>query len=116
MHLGPTEIVDNFAEAFRLRYTRLIVTANDDYWLDAAVEEAGGYTFLGHRLRLRSRLGAPSHRRRNARRPRGCVAVTVGFSSEQVGKAAMNRTGQCLMTCPSTAVFDGLPQSGDECP
>ncbi len=38
------------------------------------------------------------------------------MSNEQVAKAAMNRTGQCVMTCPTTAVFDGLPQAADRLP
>ena len=27
-----------------------------------------------------------------------------------------NRTGQCLMTCPTTAVFDGLPEAETRMP
>ena len=44
MQLGPTEIIDTFAEAFRMRFVRLIVTAVDDYWLDAALREVCGYS------------------------------------------------------------------------
>ena len=29
LHLGSTEIIDTFAEAFRLRFARLVVTAHD---------------------------------------------------------------------------------------
>ena len=42
MHLGPTLIVDTFAEAFRMRYTRLVITAHDEHWLRAATNEACG--------------------------------------------------------------------------
>jgi formylmethanofuran--tetrahydromethanopterin N-formyltransferase len=42
--------------------------------------------------------------------------LLFGFSNEQVAKAALNRTGQCLMTCPTTAVFDGLAQSSERLP
>jgi formylmethanofuran--tetrahydromethanopterin N-formyltransferase len=31
-----------------------------------------------------------------------------GFSREALEKAVANRVGQCIMTCPSTAVYDGL--------
>jgi formylmethanofuran--tetrahydromethanopterin N-formyltransferase len=34
--------------------------------------------------------------------------MLFGFSPEAVAKAAGNRTAQCLLTCPTTAVFDGL--------
>jgi formylmethanofuran--tetrahydromethanopterin N-formyltransferase len=113
MHLGPTEIVDTFAEAFRLRYTRLIVTAHDDYWLDAAVKEAAGYSssVIGCDCeagleRMLAPDATPDGRA-------GASLLLFGFSSEQVAKAAMNRTGQCLMTCPTTAAFDGLPHSAE---
>ena len=43
MHIGTTLVVDTFAEAFRLRFTRLLVTAHDDHWLDAATRAACGY-------------------------------------------------------------------------
>ena len=41
MDLSGTRIEDTFAEAFRMRYVRLIVTAHDEYWLDAAAPVAG---------------------------------------------------------------------------
>jgi formylmethanofuran--tetrahydromethanopterin N-formyltransferase len=116
MHLGPTEIVDTFAEAFRLRYTRLIVTAHDDYWLDAAAKEVAGYSS--------SIIGCDCEAGLERRfagdetvdgRP-GASILLFGFSNEQVAKAALNRTGQCLMTCPTTAVFDGLPESKERLP
>jgi formylmethanofuran--tetrahydromethanopterin N-formyltransferase len=41
----------------------------------------------------------------------GAAVMVFGFSAENVGKAAANRVGQCVMTCPSTAVFNGLDDS-----
>lgn len=38
----------------------------------------------------------------------GVSLLLFGFSSEAVQKAMGNRVGQCLMTCPTTAVFDGM--------
>jgi formylmethanofuran--tetrahydromethanopterin N-formyltransferase len=116
MQIGSTEIVDTFAEAFRLRYTRLIVTAHDDYWLDAAAKEVAGYSssIIGCDCEagLERRLSAektPDGRE-------GASLLLFGFSNEQVAKAAVNRTGQCLMTCPTTAAFDGLPSSAERLP
>ncbi len=37
MEILGTRIDDTFAEAFRMRYVRLIITAADEHWLDAAV-------------------------------------------------------------------------------
>jgi len=35
MKIKSSQVVDTFAEAFAMRYVRMIVTAQDDYWLDA---------------------------------------------------------------------------------
>jgi formylmethanofuran--tetrahydromethanopterin N-formyltransferase len=116
MQIGQTEIVDTFAEAFRLRYTRLVVTAHDDYWLDAAVKEAAGYSssVIGcdFEAGLERRWSADETLDGRA----GASVLMFGFSAEQVAKAALNRAGQCLMTCPTTAVFDGLPASTERLP
>ena len=39
----------------------------------------------------------------------GAAVLLFGFSTAGLAKSVANRTGQCLMTCPSTAVYDGLP-------
>ncbi len=113
MHRGPTHIADTFAEAFRLRFARLIVTAHDDHWLDAAVQAATGYGT--------SVIGCDAEAGMERRlvpadtpdgRP-GAALMFFSFTSEGVARAVGNRVGQCLLTCPTTAVFDGLP-SGEE--
>jgi formylmethanofuran--tetrahydromethanopterin N-formyltransferase len=116
MHLGPTEIIDTFAEAFRLKYARLVVTAHDDYWLDAAVKEAAGYSssVIGCDCEagIERQLSADDT---PDGRP-GAALLLFGFANEPLAKAGVNRTGQCLMTCPTTAVFDGLPGSSERLP
>jgi len=42
MQIGPTTILDTFAEAFRMRYARLVVPADDEYWLDSALRALSG--------------------------------------------------------------------------
>ena len=34
VEISGTRIEDTFAEAFRMRYVRLVVTAHDEHWLD----------------------------------------------------------------------------------
>ena len=43
MHIGETEILDTHAEAFSARYARLVVTAIDEHWVEAAVRATTGY-------------------------------------------------------------------------
>lgn len=116
MQLGSTWIEDTFAEAFGMRYCRLIVTAADAYWLDAALREFCGYSAsviacdaeIGIEQRL-SRDDTPDGRI-------GASVLVFGFSTDALAKAIPNRAGQCLMTCPSTAVFNGLPNSETKIP
>lgn len=116
MKLGPTEIVDTFAEAFRMRFVRLIVTAHDDYWLDAAVREFCGYA--SSVIACDAEIGVERHLAATETpdgRP-GVALLVFGFSAEALTKAVPNRTGQCLMTCPTTAVFNGLAAAEERVP
>lgn len=109
MQIGPTLIVDTFAEAFRMRFARLVLSAIDDYWLDAATRELCGYGSsviqCDAEIAVEQKLDA-------SQSPDGRPAAAVlafGFSSEALAKALPKRVGQCVMTCPTTAVYDGLP-------
>jgi formylmethanofuran--tetrahydromethanopterin N-formyltransferase len=116
MRIGDTEISDTFAEAFRLRFTRLIVTAHDDYWLRAAAQAACGYgtSVIGcdAEAGLERMLAAEATPDGRA----GAAIMLFGFAAEGLGKAAANRVAQCLLTCPTTAVFDGLPAAAERMP
>jgi formylmethanofuran--tetrahydromethanopterin N-formyltransferase len=108
LELGSTHIKDTFAEAFDMVFARLICTAADDYWLNAAVREFCGYSssviacdaetgvdrWLTSAETLDGRVGA--------------ALLVFGRDAEKLTKAVGNRVGQCLMTCPTTNVFDGL--------
>ncbi len=116
MLIGDTQIIDTFAEAFRLRFARLVITAHDEHWLDAALRAACGYgtSVIGcdAEIAVESRLGP-------GETPDGRVGATVlafSFGAEPLGMALANRTAQCLLTCPTASVFDGLPQAGERGP
>jgi formylmethanofuran--tetrahydromethanopterin N-formyltransferase len=111
MQLGPTTILDTYAEAFAARWTRLVVTAADDYWFAAALREATGYgtSVIG----CDAEVGV--ERMLTARetpdgRP-GATVLLFAFSTEKLAQAAAGRVGQCIMTCPTTACYNGLPDT-----
>ena len=116
MNLGGTIIDDTFAEAFRMVYARLIVTAHDHYWLRAAAGEFTGYgsSIIGCDAEAGVERWLQSSETPD-RRP-GVSLLAFGFSAAGLGKAVLNRTGQCLMTCPTTAVYDGLPDAAERVP
>ena len=42
--------------------------------------------------------------------------LLFGFSTDALNKSVPNRVGQCVMTCPTTAVYDGLPTAETHMP
>ena len=116
LKLNGTLIDDTFAEGFTMRYARMIVTAHDAHWLDAAVRSVCGYgaSVIGCDAEVGvEQLLSP------AQTMDGRIGVSImlfGFSYEALHKAIPNRVGQCLLTCPTTAVYDGLPGTEHRAP
>lgn len=97
-------------------YARLIITAHDGYWLDAAIRELTGYS--SSVIACDAETGLENHLAKDAT-PDGRVGGAVlvfGFSAKGLGKAIVNRVGQCVMTCPTTAVYNGLPDAEKKIP
>lgn len=116
MHIGPTEIRESFAEAFRMRYARLVVTAHDEHWLEAAVREATGFATSVIACDVEAGLERylPADQTPDGRP--GAAILMFGFSAEQLCKSITTRVGQCILTCPTTAVYDGLPEAEERAP
>src|SRR5262245_34068532 len=99
-----------------MRYARLLVTAHDQHWLDAALREFTGYS--SSVIACDAETGVerflPESETPDGRP--GAAVLAFGFSAEALGKVLPNRAGQCLMTCPSTAVYDGLPTAETRIP
>jgi formylmethanofuran--tetrahydromethanopterin N-formyltransferase len=113
LKIGNTLIADTFAEAFGMRYTRLTVTAADQDWLDAAVREVTGYSASVIACDAESGLERWLEPGETPDQRCGAAVLFFGFSNQALAKAVANRAGQCLMTCPTTAVYDGAPEAPD---
>jgi formylmethanofuran--tetrahydromethanopterin N-formyltransferase len=114
MRLGDTLILDTFAEAFRMRYTRIIVTAADAPCLDDALREFTGYgsSVIACDAEVGVERLLPTDETPDGRP--GAAVLAFGFAVEALGKAMLTRTGQCLLPCATTAVFNGLASSRPE--
>ncbi len=116
MRIGPTEILDEHAEAFSARYARLIVTALDEHWVDAAATAATGYA--ASVVGCDCEAGVERHLSANETpdgRP-GAVLLFFNFRTEQLAKAIAWRVGECVLTCPTTACFNGMPDAVEVIP
>jgi len=116
MHIGQTEILDTHAEAFSARYARLVVTAIDVHWVDAAVRAATGYatSIIGCDCeagvdRILSESETPDGRL-------GVSLLFFAFTTKKLAGGVANRVGQCVLTCPTTACFNDLPQATETIP
>jgi formylmethanofuran--tetrahydromethanopterin N-formyltransferase len=102
-------IDDTFAEAFGMTACRLVVTADTADWARTAGREATGYasSVIGCDAEAGiERELAP------VETPDGRPGVSLllfAFSRDALQKAAVNRVGQCVLTCPTTACYNGLP-------
>ncbi len=110
MRIGSVEIVDTHAEGFAAWAARVIITAVDETWVGHAAAEVIGYgaSLIGcdAEVGIERRLSP-------AETPDGRPGVAVlffTFKPEPLCKALVNRVGQCVLTCPTTAAFDGLPE------
>jgi formylmethanofuran--tetrahydromethanopterin N-formyltransferase len=92
-----------------MSYTRLLITAHDGYWLDAAVREVAGYSSSVIACDAEAGLERRISPDETPDGRPGAAVLLFGFSADALARAVPNRVGQCVMTCPSTAVYDGLP-------
>ena len=116
MQIENTVIEDTFAEAFGMTFTRLIVTAIDEYWVDVAVKEASGYGSSVIACDAETACERELSTKETPDGRPGRAMLLFAFSTDALQIAVANRVGQCLMTCPTTAVFNGLPDSDKTIP
>jgi len=114
--IGSTLIDDTFAEAFGMRCARLIITAHDEHWLQAALGELCGYSASVIACDAEVGIEQPLAADQTPDGRPGASVLAFGFSAKALTTAVANRVGQCVMTCPTTAVFDGFPAAEKRLP
>ena len=108
LHLQSTEIVDTFAEAFAMWGARVIITAQTPRWAMAAARSMTGFatSVIGCKCEAGIEREIPAGETPD-RRP-GVAVLLFAMDREGVGKRLLERIGQCVMTCPTSACFNGL--------
>ncbi len=108
MIINGVSIDDTFAEAFDMAATRLIVTAIDRTWANHAAAAFTGFatSVIGCNAEagVERQLDA-------AETPDGRPGVSIlvfAMGGDPLAAQVEKRTGQCLLTAPTSAVFAGL--------
>lgn len=103
-------IDDTFAEAFPMKATRIVITAHNETWARHAAVTATGFATsviaCGCEAGIERELTL-------AETPDGRPGISVlifSMSGKELAKQIERRVGQCVLTCPTTAVFAGLTE------
>src|SRR5262245_31330118 len=114
LSVNNVPIEDTFAEAFPMTAARLIVTAETSAWAQIAGQVATGYasSVIGCDVEAGVETAVSPDASPDGRP--GVNLLYFAFNREALQKAAVNRVGQCILTCPTTACFNGLPVVKDK--
>lgn len=106
MRINGVEIEDTYAEGFFMSGTRFLITADTPEWALEAGRKATGFATsiiaCGCEADIESVFESGPDGRPG-------VAVTLmSMNHEKVAEQTLVRVGQCVMTCPTTACFNGF--------
>lgn len=109
------QIEDTFAEGFSMWGSRIIITAESQKWADTAATSMTGYatSVIACDCEAGIETRMPPEKTPDGRP--GTSVMIYGFSRGRLSESILNRLGQTVLTCPSTAVYNGLSaESADE--
>jgi formylmethanofuran--tetrahydromethanopterin N-formyltransferase len=108
MIINGTEIEETFAEAFGMSATRVIITAINLRWARIAGETMTGFatSVIGCGVEAGIETELPPEQTPDGRP--GVSVLLFGMSGKALAKQLENRVGQCILTCPTTAIFAGM--------
>jgi formylmethanofuran--tetrahydromethanopterin N-formyltransferase len=106
--VNSVPVEDTFAEAFPMSACRLVVTAETAAWARTAGQEATGYaaSVIGCDLEAGIERELAADETPDGRP--GVALLYFAFSRDAMQKAVANRVAQCVLTCATTACFNGL--------
>ena len=110
MKRNGVAIDDTFAEAFPMKATRIVITAHTIEWARHAAVSATGFATsviaCGCEAGIEREI-APEETPDG--RP-GIAVLLFSMSGKELTKQIERRVGQCVLTCPTTAVYAGTAE------
>jgi formylmethanofuran--tetrahydromethanopterin N-formyltransferase len=103
-------IDDTFAEAFPMKATRIVVTAHTIEWARQAALSATGFatSVIGCGCEAGIEREIDGSETPDGRP--GISLLLFAMSGKELAKQIERRVGQCVLTCPTTAVFAGIAE------
>lgn len=104
------QIEDTFAEGFGMWGSRIIITAASQRWANTAASSMSGFATSVIACDCEAGVEAEVAPEATPDGRPGTAVMVYGFSKGKLAGSMLSRLGQCVLTCPSTAVFNGLPE------
>ena len=108
MRINDVVIEDTFAEAFGMWASRLIITAINEKWAMTAAQVATGFSTSIIACGCEAGIGGVLPREQTPDGRPGVLVLFFTMSDKDMEKVLLNRIGQCIMTSPTSACYNGL--------
>ena len=107
MNINGIDIWDTFAEAFPMKCSRLIITADSLSWAKKAAHAFTGFATSVIACGCEAGIECIVPKNKSPDNRPGISVLIFSMSSKELAKQVLNRAGQCIMTSPSSALFAG---------
>lgn len=108
MQINGIPVADTFAEAFAMWAARVVITAENEKWAMAAARAMTGFATSVIGCKCEAGIERPLTSAETPDGRPGIAVLLFAMDAAGVGKRLVERVGQCVMTCPTTACYNGL--------
>ena len=108
VNINGVQIEDTFAESFAMKATRVLITAINKTWALNAARTMTGFatSVIGCGVEAGIEQIVPPHETPDGRP--GVSVLLFAASQSTLAKQLVLRVGQCVLTCPTTAIFSWI--------
>jgi formylmethanofuran--tetrahydromethanopterin N-formyltransferase len=96
-----------------MRAARVVITAHSSRWARTAAESMTGFATSVIGCKVEAGIEAELSPEETPDGRPGVSVLLFAFDAAGLGQRLIDRVGQCVLTCPTTACFDGLPQAAE---
>ncbi len=108
MMINGVQIDDTFAEAFNMRGTRVIITAQNHKWAYHAANAMTGFATSVIGCGVEAGIERELSQEETPDGRSGVAVLMFAMGSAVLMKQLENRMGQTILTCPTAAAFSGI--------
>jgi len=113
VQINGVTIADTFAEAFTMRAARVIITGKNVRWARQAATTMTGFATSVIGCKCEAGIERELAERETVDGRPGVSVLLLTMDKESLPQRLIERLAQTVLTCPTTACFDGLPDAPD---